>query len=194
MTPHSLVAMRIRTIITFFFLTAMLSGCVTAPSRDTDLAVNLGLEYVRDNLRLQDLLASAGIDCGMRAMSPGAEQIVVHRADFERARVLAVDIVVRELLTVRLWKSPGSSELEIWEKGQKVRDEPYMLYLWTPETVDSFMKDKIGNTQNNDIVPCANAIATTPHRSQFRISRQTAGTWLPTQGAELASLDIGTRK
>ena len=63
-------------------------------------------------------------------MSLNAEQIVVHRADFERAKVIATEIVVRNSLTVRMWKSRGSSELEVWERGQKVRDEPYKFYNW----------------------------------------------------------------
>jgi hypothetical protein len=71
----------------------------------------------------------------MRAMSLNAEQIVVERQDFERAKTVVQDIIVRDRLTVRVYKSrdfdktPTISLLEVWEKGQKVREETYRLYF-----------------------------------------------------------------
>jgi hypothetical protein len=99
-----------------------------------DIAVNLGLEYDRDLWTLYDSLAAAGFRCGMRAMSLNAEQIVVEVADFDRAKAVVTDIVANDRLTVRLYKSadfaksPATSLLEVWEQGQKIREEPYKLY------------------------------------------------------------------
>lgn len=124
-------------------------GCGTTPHREqslhseantarppyVDIAVNLGLRHTEDLHRLYDSLASAGVRCGLRAMSLNAEQIVVERADFERAKAIVTEIVVRDKLTVRVYesadfaKTPTTSLLQVWEQGQKVRAEPYKLYL-----------------------------------------------------------------
>jgi hypothetical protein len=83
---------------------------------------------------LYDALEASGIPCNRRAMSLNAEQIVVNRDDFERARAFLTGVVVKRSLTVRLYespdfaKTPGTSLLEVWEKGQKVREETYKLY------------------------------------------------------------------
>ncbi len=67
-------------------------------------------------------------------MSLNAEQIVVEVADFDRAKTAVTEIIVRDKLTVRVYKSadfaksPATSLLEVWENGQKTRDEPYKLY------------------------------------------------------------------
>jgi len=71
----------------------------------------------------------------MRAMSLNAEQIVVEVADFDRAKAVVTDIIVRDKLTVRVYrsadfaKSPATSLLEVWEQGQKTREETYKLYF-----------------------------------------------------------------
>ncbi|MDB6024409.1 MAG: hypothetical protein JWM68_632 [Verrucomicrobiales bacterium] len=120
------------------FLVALLSSCV-GPSTSTttgvdylptgtDLAVNLGLKHYDDLRRLRSGLISAGFQCGERAMSLNAAPILVLPQDFEKARVLAREIVIRDALTVRLWKSPGAHELEVWEHGNKTRDESYKFY------------------------------------------------------------------
>jgi hypothetical protein len=67
-------------------------------------------------------------------MSCNAEQIVVERADFARAKAVVTGIIIRDKLTVRVYTSPdfdkvpASSPLEVWEGGQKVREETYKLY------------------------------------------------------------------
>ena len=100
-----------------------------------DIAVNLGLRHNDDLLKLYDSLASAGMRCGIRAMSLDAEQIVVEREDFDRAKAIVTSIVVRDHLTVRVYESPDfektptSSLLEVWEEGKKVTEEKYKLYL-----------------------------------------------------------------
>jgi hypothetical protein len=100
-----------------------------------DIAVNLGLKHDDDLLRLYDSLAAAGVRCGIRAMSLNAEQIVVEVADFDRAKAVVTELIVRDKLTVRVYKSadfaksPGTSFLEVWEHGQKTREEPYKLYF-----------------------------------------------------------------
>lgn len=100
-----------------------------------DIAVNLGFKHEGDLRKLYDSLASEGVRCGMRAMSLDAEQIVVERADFERAKAILTSIITRDRLTVRVYKSPdfekspADSLLEVWEKGRKVREEEYKLYL-----------------------------------------------------------------
>jgi len=141
--------MQTRILIPIAILSAFLSGCASkgpaAPSHHdmaytarppfADIAVNLGLKHDRDLLRLFDSLASTNVRCGMRAMSLNAEQIVVERRDFERAKVIVTEIIVRDRLTVRVYesaefdKSPATSLLEVWEKGQKVREETYKLYF-----------------------------------------------------------------
>ena len=92
------------------------------------LAVNLGIDHYGDLSRLHDALTSAGLECGQEAMSLNAAPIFVSAAEFERAKASATEIVARDALTVRLWKSPISSELEVWEGGQKKREEPYKIY------------------------------------------------------------------
>ena len=43
-------------------------------------------------------------------------------------------IIIRDGLTVRVYKSPDSEkppnslQLEVWENGKKIREEPYNLY------------------------------------------------------------------
>jgi len=131
------------------FLSVLLLGCSTAERSArtlhdvknvaqppcVNIAVNLGLKHEDDLHKLYDSLASTGVRCGMRAMSLDAEQIVVERAEFERAKTIVTNIINREHLTVRVYesadfeKSPSHSLLEVWEKGQKVREEKYKLYL-----------------------------------------------------------------
>jgi hypothetical protein len=71
----------------------------------------------------------------MRAMSLNAEQIVVEVADFDKAKAVVRELIIRDKLTVRVYKSldfaksPASSLLEVWEYGQKTREEPYKLYF-----------------------------------------------------------------
>jgi hypothetical protein len=137
-----------KTLLSMVML-CFLAGCETAEHKQgtlhdmahrarppvVDIAVNLGLKHEDDLRKLYDSLASEGVRCGMRAMSLDAEQIVVERADFERAKTIVTSIITRERLTVRVYKSPGfekapaNSLLEVWDKGQKVREEEYRLYL-----------------------------------------------------------------
>jgi hypothetical protein len=135
--------------ITLALAAVLIVGCVnsarTEPSLHdaahqvrapyVDVAVNLGLKYDHDLSSLYDSLAAAGFRCGMRAMSLNAEQIVVEVADFDRAKAAVTEIIVRDKLTVRVYqsadfaKSPATSLLEVWERGQKTREEPYKLYF-----------------------------------------------------------------
>ncbi len=141
--------MQTRLSIALVVAAALLAGCATpsgskrslhdaehrARAPYTDIAVNLGLKHDRDLLSLYDSLAAAGFRCGMRAMSLNAEQIVVEIADFERAKAAVTKIIVRDKLTVRVYKSadfansPADSLLEVWASGQKIREEPYKLYF-----------------------------------------------------------------
>ena len=134
--------------ISSVILAALLVSCASAPPTAphlhdkahqarapyVDIAVNLGFERVGDSLSLYDSLASQGVRCGIRAMSCNAEQIVVERADFDRAKIIVTDIIIRDKLTVRVYtspdfdKAPASSPLEVWVRGQKVREETYRLY------------------------------------------------------------------
>ena len=67
-------------------------------------------------------------------MSLNAEQLVVERGNFYQAKALVTRIIIRDRLTVRVYesadfdKTPASSQLEVWEKGKKIRVEPYKLY------------------------------------------------------------------
>jgi hypothetical protein len=134
--------------ILVMILAAVVSGCSsTRPAATSlhneanqarepyvDIAVNLGLKHDRDLWRLYDSLAAAGFRCGMRAMSLNEEQVVVELADFDQAKAAVAEIIGRDKLTVRVYKSadlvksPTTSLLEVWESGQKTRDEPHKLY------------------------------------------------------------------
>jgi len=71
----------------------------------------------------------------MRAMSLGAEQITVPPEEFEKAKTIVTGIIVRDMLSVRVYESadfaesPTTSLLEVWEQGKRVRKEKYMLFL-----------------------------------------------------------------
>jgi hypothetical protein len=126
-----------RNIFLIPLLLALLCGCAShhaAVGRTeylptgTNLAVNLGVERYGDLCRLRDGLIAAGFRCGERAMSLNAAPILVLPEDFGKAQTLAKRIIIRDSLTVRLWKSPGSAELEVWEHGRKSRDESYKIY------------------------------------------------------------------
>jgi len=118
----------------------LLFGCASRPSSSrnpgaylpvgtgADLAVNLGIEHYGDLCRLRDGLVAAGFRYSERAMSLNAAPILVLPEDFDKAQTLARQIIIHDSLTVRLWKSPGSAELEVWEHGRKLRDEGYKIY------------------------------------------------------------------
>ncbi len=65
--------------------------------------------------------------------------VVVERGDVNRASAVVRAIIPRDRLTVRVYKSPefadspSTSLLEVWENGQKIREEPYKLYLDWPK-------------------------------------------------------------
>ncbi len=146
-------------------LAAMMFGCASTPPSApglhdkahqarppyVDIAVNTGFEQADEVESLYDSLASEGVRCGLRAMSCNAEQIVVERADFDQAKAVVTRIIIRDKLTVRVYtspdfdKAPASFPLEVWEKGKKVREEPYKLYSWKPETIEAFEKQRRGN-------------------------------------------------
>ena len=129
-----------RYLLFILLLVGLLFGCASGPSSSrepaaylpvgtgTDLAVNLGIEHYGDLCRLRDSLNAAGFRYSERAMSLNAAPILVLPEEFSRAQATAREIIMREALTVRLWKSPGSPELEVWERGQKIRDEEYRIY------------------------------------------------------------------
>jgi hypothetical protein len=141
--------MKMTRLVFSVMLAGVLPGCSsTPPTRPSlhdrahqarepyvDVAVNLGLKYDGDLLKLYDSLAAMGVRCGLRAMSLNAEQIVVEAAEFDRAKAAVTQIIVRDKLTVRVYKSadfgksPTTSLLEVWENGQKTREEPYKLYF-----------------------------------------------------------------
>jgi hypothetical protein len=134
--------------ITIAALSIAIAGCASSQRTETsphqsanqarepyvNIAVNLRLKHSRDLWKLYDSVAEAGFRCSMRAMSLNAEPIVVELADFDRARAAATEIIIRDKLTVRVYKSsefaksPGTSMLEVWENGKKTREEEYKLY------------------------------------------------------------------
>lgn len=138
---------QMRRTIPLAVLAAMMFGCASTPPAApqlhdkahqarlpyVDIAVNTGFERARDVESLYDSLASEGMRCGLRAMSCNAEQIVVERADSDRAKTIITGIIIRDKLTVRVYtspdfdKAPASSPLEVWVGGQKVREETYKL-------------------------------------------------------------------
>jgi hypothetical protein len=80
------------------------------------------------------LLAASDVRCGIRVISLNAEQIVVEQDDFVRAKAIVEAIIVRDKLTARVFKEArvvGSAVLprmEVWEKGQFVREEDFTFY------------------------------------------------------------------
>ena len=125
----------------------LLAGCfATQPPRESrqdmprrpwspvvNLAVNLGLGHTDDLIKLYDSLARTELRCAKSAMSLDAVHIVVEAGDFDRARAMAIGIISRDRLTVRVYNSSNIETeeplLEVWEKGKKVREENYKLYL-----------------------------------------------------------------
>jgi hypothetical protein len=54
-------------------------------------------------------------------------RVPVH--DFDQAKAIAQEIIIRDSLTARLYQTPNDySLLEVWEKGRKTRVEPHRLY------------------------------------------------------------------
>ena len=100
---------------------------------------DLGFERDRELEPIQNALISAGVPCGQGAMSCNEAPLVVNPEDFARARAIAIETVIRNSLTVRLYKSPSgwSSLLEVWEEGRKTREEPHKLYPLSDETIRS---------------------------------------------------------
>ena len=132
--------MRVWILIGLF--SAALLGCASNKTsaidpKGVDIAVNLGFERDRELEPIQKALILAGIPCGQRAMSCNEAPLVVNREDFERARAIAIETVIRNSLTVRLYTSPSgpSSLLEVWEEGRKTREEPHKLYPLSDETI-----------------------------------------------------------
>jgi hypothetical protein len=132
-----------RILILMAVFAAFTPGCGTAthtaryagPFNDgVDVAVNLGWEHAQDIDKLENAMALEGMPCRRRAMSLNAQQIVVERNEFDHAKALVIQIIVRKRLTVRVYKTPDfakdppSSMLEVWENGKKTREEPYRLY------------------------------------------------------------------
>ena len=136
-----LVYMRVWILI--YVVSALLLGCATSKdpigAQGVDIAVNLGFERERESDQIQSALVSAGIACNQRAMSCNEAPLVVRPGDFERARAIATETVIRNSLTVRLFKSPSglSSLLEVWEDGRKIREEPHKLYPLSDDTIKS---------------------------------------------------------
>ncbi len=139
--PSRLVYMRVWILISV--VSALLLGCATSKdpigAQGVDIAVNLGFERERELDQIQSALLSAGIPCNQRAMSCNEAPLVVRPGDFERARAIATETVIRNSLTVRLFKSPSglSSLLEVWEDGRKIREEPHKLYPLSDDTIKS---------------------------------------------------------
>ena len=133
----------VRTFLLTLVFVAFIAGCTSAtrtsqypaPFLDgVDIAVNLGLKHAQDLLKLENAMALEGMRCRQRAMSLNAFQLLVERTNFDQAKALATRIIIRDGLTVRLYESPdfamspASSQLEVWEKGRKIREEHYKLY------------------------------------------------------------------
>jgi hypothetical protein len=136
------LAMRLWIFVGLF--SAILLGCASNKRsaigvKGVDIAVNLGFERDRELEPIQNALISAGVPCGQGAMSCNEAPLVVNPEDFARARAIAIETVIRNSLTVRLYKSPSgwSSLLEVWEAGRKTREEPHKLYPLSDETIRS---------------------------------------------------------
>ena len=115
-----------------------------------DIAVNLGFERERELDQIRSALISAGIPCNQRAMSCNEAPLIVRPGDFERAKAIATETVIRNSLTVRLFKSPSGlyPPLEVWEDGRKIREEPHKLYPIREETLRTLKTlDQSGKAQ-----------------------------------------------
>src|SRR5271165_5687042 len=99
-----------RILMLFVVFAVALSGCKTSP-RSTqypapfvdgvNIAVNLGSRHAEDIDKLESALVLEGVPCRRSAMSLNAEQIIVERSTFERAKSVARNAIVRDSLTVR---------------------------------------------------------------------------------------------
>jgi hypothetical protein len=98
------------------------------------IAVNLGEAHHRDLFKLEAELGHAGIPCTHTATSLRATDLAVEREDFDRVKPLLERFVIRDKLSVRIYKSPYSVNssvnplLEVWENGKKTREEYYRIY------------------------------------------------------------------
>ena len=150
--PSHLVYMRVWIFI--YVVSALLLGCATSKdpigAQGVDIAVNLGFERERELDQIQSALISAGIPCNQRAMSCNEAPLIVRPGDFERAKAIATETVIRNSLTVRLFKSPSGLYplLEVWEDGRKIREEPHKLYPIREETLRTLKTlDQSGKAQ-----------------------------------------------
>jgi hypothetical protein len=115
-------------------LPLLVLGCAgpkpAAQTHEVNVAVNLRLENERDLEPILKALVAAGISCSAnRAMSCNEAPLKVPVRDFDRAKAIAQDAIIRGSLTARLYQSPsGTSLLEVWEKGRRTRVEPHRLY------------------------------------------------------------------
>ena len=117
------------------------------------IAVNLGFEHDRELEPIQKALIVAGVSCEQCAMSCNEAPLLVKPQDFQLAKTIATDTVIRDSLTVRLYKSPSSSSLlEVWESGQKTREEPHKLYPLTDETISSIKAlEQTGRSSQDEV-------------------------------------------
>ena len=143
-----------RVWIFIYVVSALLLGCATSKdpigAQGVDIAVNLGFERERELDQIQSALISAGIPCNQRAMSCNEAPLIVRPGDFERAKAIATETVIRNSLTVRLFKSPSGLYplLEVWEDGRKIREEPHKLYPIREETLRTLKTlDQSGKAQ-----------------------------------------------
>ncbi len=138
-----------RSSIVTAILALLAFGCAGpkqgAPTQEVNLAVNLRLENERDLEPIQKALVSAGIPCSAnRAMGCSEAPLKVDVRDFNRAKAIAQETIVRHSLTARLYESPAdSSLLEVWEQGRKTRLEPHRLYNPSADMTD-FLMDPVG--------------------------------------------------
>ena len=134
----------------FSIVTTVLSflvfGCASpkpaALRQEVNVAVNLRLENERDLEPIQKALVAAGISCSANpASSCNEAPLRVGVRDFDQAKAIAQETIVRDSLTARLYESPtDSSLLEVWEKGRKTRVEAHRLYNPSANMADFLME------------------------------------------------------
>ena len=117
--------------------------------RPVDVAVNLGFERDREVDVIRREFQSWGIPHEQRAMSCNEAPLVVNREDFLIAKSIATEAVIKNSLTVRLYKTPVGfqSEMEVWEQGKKTREEPHKLYNISEETIRIL---RVSHVKNKD--------------------------------------------
>jgi hypothetical protein len=76
---------------------------------------------------LRRALTAAGVRCSEGPSSLGTLSLLIQSNDFTRAKDEALRLIARDSLTVRVRSGTNSWVYEVWQNGQWVREETYVV-------------------------------------------------------------------